>query len=162
MQNFQQNWDFSQKHMPAIIDILQNNLKQIVKIEIASQEDDMKRSTDLKIKLTTGDVAVRIRRKASKYRDLTIRGFNDGWETEIHKLRKGYADFYLYLWECDDESVCDWVLVDIGQMRSTGLLYMEKEIKMNWDGKTGFISFSLAELHEHKAIISTSESLTMA
>jgi hypothetical protein len=158
--NFQDNWQFSQFHMPTIIDILQSNLKQITKVEIATPEDDMKRSTDIKVQVTGGDVAVRIRRKSSKFRDLTIRAFNKGFDTELHKLRHGYADFYLYLWECEDGSVCDWILVDIGIMRSSGLLYIEKEIKMNYDN-TGFVAYSIDELYEYKAIIATSQSLVL-
>jgi hypothetical protein len=155
-EDFNVNWSYSQTYMPAIIQILQSNLMKIVSIEIANEEDDMKHSTDLKIKMTAGDVAVRIRRPYRTFRDLTIRAKCGIQETEIHKLRKGYADFYLYLWECDEGDICDWILVDINKMRETRLLYHDKTIRMNRDNYTGFISFSLDELRQHKCLIAHS------
>jgi hypothetical protein len=151
---FKQNWAFSETYMPDIKAILKRNAMHIVTVDIAPDEDDMKRSTDLKIRVSSGDVAVRIRRASynPRYRDLTIRAKNGNAKTEIHKLREGYADWYLYLWT-DDFGICDWVLVDIHRMRESGLLNESRPVKMNKDGYTGFCCYPVDELQSIGAIV---------
>ena len=91
MNEFDKNWDWQLNLMDDIKEILRKQAMYIVDIQIANEEDDMKYSTDLKIKITAGDVAVRIRRDTS-FRDFTIRAKNGNSKTEIHKLREGYCD----------------------------------------------------------------------
>jgi hypothetical protein len=152
MNPFSWNWNFSEKHMPEIKKILQAQAMHIVKIEVATPDEDMKQSTDLKIKITSGDVAVRIRRDTG-FRDLTIRAKNGQSKTEIHKLREGYAQWYLYAWTCDDK-ISEWILVNIDAMRSAGLFDETRPIKMNTDGKTGFVAYSFRELRNAGAMVS--------
>lgn len=153
MSDFEKNWKFSESYMDVIKSILRDNSANIVNIEIAEPEDDMKRSTDLNIKITSGCVAVRIRRANQKYRDLTIRALNGRAKTEIHKLREGFADWYLYLWT-DENGVCDWILVDINKMRAAGLLNTSRAIILNKDGYTGFCTYTILELESAKALVS--------
>lgn len=150
---FEKNWDFSQSHLGDIEKVLQSNLDKIVKIEVASREDDLKRSTDLKIKIHSGDVAVRIR-KNIPWRELTIRAYCNGYKTEIDKLKEGHADWYLYLWTDSKDQICDWILVDIQKMRDANLFDKHKEVRMNHDG-TGWIAFTQDELNEVNAIIAS-------
>ena len=159
---FKENWDFSEKHMPLIKQVLKNNAMYIVKIEIATPEDDMKHSTDLKIHVSSGDVAVRIRRAYMNFRDLTIRAKNGNAKTEIHKLREGYADWYLYLWTGADDLIADWILVDIQKMREAGLLNENRYIKMNKDGYTGFVAYGIKELESIGALISRCDILAIS
>lgn len=145
-QMFRDNWNYSESKMEQVKSILKENAMNIVQIEVASPEDDMKHSTDLKVKVTSGDIAVRVRRPYQNYRDLTIRAFNKGLKTEIHKLRDGYCDWYLYAWENQFGKLKEWMLININILRNSGLLDMNRPVKMNKDGATGFVSFSIREL----------------
>lgn len=151
---FQKNWDWQINFVEEVRDILKSQSMNIVKIEIATPEEDMKQCTDMKIKITAGDIAVRIRRENCKYRDLTIRAYNQGYETEIDKLRKGFGDWYLYAW-VKDNSINEWVLVDINKLRDNGCFSGSRPIQMNKDKKTGFIKFSIKELIYYNALIAT-------
>lgn len=155
MNNFSKNWEFSEKHIDKIKSILKNQAMHIVNIEVATVDEDLKKSTDLKVTITTGTVAVRIRRNNCKFRDLTIRAFSGNYETEIHKLRKGFAKWYLYGWLVNDE-IKDWMLIDIDKMRNSGILNNDKNIIMNYDNKTGFIIYTISELKSVNAIVSSS------
>ena len=149
---FDANWRFSESYMSEIKEILKSNAMHIVKIEVASEQDDKKHSTDLKIRVSSGDVAVRIRRSYQQFRDLTIRAKNGNSKTEIHKLRDGYADWYLYLWT-DSGGICDWILVDIQKMRDSGMLSEARPVKINNDGYTGFYAYSILELQRVGALV---------
>lgn len=153
MNDFKNNWAFSETHMPEIKDILKRNAMHIVNIVVAEPEDDIKHSTDLKIKITSGDVAVRIRRANKDFRDLTIRAKNGNSKTEIHKIREGFADWYLYLWTNDLNRVCDWILVNVGIMRSCDMFSDKRKIIMNKDGYTGFVAYSINELDKCGALV---------
>lgn len=149
---FNKNWDFSEKYICEVQKILQQNAMYIVNVEVATPEDDMKHATDLKIKITAGDVSVRIRRSKYTFRDITIRAYKDGYKTEIHKLRDGYGDWYLYAWENTDQNgIAEWVLVDLNKARP--LFLKEKEVKMNKDGHSGFVNYSINELEEYNAVV---------
>lgn len=149
---FKDNWNFSEKYINDVRDILQANAMHIVKIEVATPEEDMKQATDLKIKITAGDVAVRIRRGKYDFRDITIRAYKNGNKTELHKLREGYGDWYLYAWEDkNQDGIAEWVLVDINKARS--LFNENKEVKMNKDGNSGFVSYSIEEVRATGALV---------
>lgn len=144
--DFSTDWKFSDNNINLVKDILQENAMYIVKVEVATPDQDMKECTDLKVVVTSGDIAVRIRRSSIKFRDLTIRAFKNGNRTEIHKLRDGYGDFYLYAWLGSNGIFDDWILADINIMRDAGLFSEDRFITMNTDGRTGFISYELSEL----------------
>lgn len=156
--SFSENWDFAKSYMPLIVDILTKNAMYIVKVEIASPEEDMKQSTDLKVTVAGGDVAVRVRRynlkfNDKKYHDLTIRAYNNGRRTELDKLRDGFAQWYLYAWADADGGFDDWILVDIDKMRNAELLAETRPVKMNTDKTTGFVAYSLSELASIDALV---------
>ena len=151
MNSFTKNWKFSEKHMDQIKAILRQLAMHIVKIEVATPDEDMQTATDLKIKITAGDVAVRVRRPNCAFRDITIRSINKGNRTEIHKLRDGYGDWYLYAWT-DESGICEWVLYDIHKMRESGILDQKRSTIPNGDG-TGFYSYSINELSHIGAVI---------
>ena len=148
---FQTNWDWQLKQMEDIKDILKSQAIYIIDIEVSTPEEDMKQSTDLKITITTGDIAVRIRRDIP-WRELTIRAFSGGNKTEIHKLRAGYGDWYLYLWTVKNK-ISEWILVDINKMREAGLLSEQRPIIMNKDGYTGFVKYTIPELEYHGCLV---------
>lgn len=70
--DFRINWNWQLQLMDDIKEILRGQAMHIVDIEVATPEEDMKQATDMKTKITAGDVAVRIRRDI-KWRELTIR-----------------------------------------------------------------------------------------
>jgi len=149
---FETNWNFSEKYIHNIAEILRANAMHIVDIEVATPEDDMKHATDLKITIKGGDIAVRIRRSKWSYRDITIRAYKNGNRTEIDKLRDGYGDWYLYAWEASDQnSLAEWVLIDINKARE--LFLQERPIKMNNDQTSGFIAYSIDEFKNINAVV---------
>lgn len=155
---FQDNWNWQINYLDDVRNILKNQAMNIVDVEIATPEEDLKQCTDMKVKITAGDVAVRIRRENCKYRDITIRAVNKGNRTEIHKLREGYGDWYLYAWT-DGQNIVDWILLDINKFRKSGLLNDGRKITMNPDGVTGFTAYSINELTQHNVVAAVSEYL---
>ncbi|MCP4142520.1 MAG: hypothetical protein GY755_19960 [Chloroflexi bacterium] len=150
---FKKNWDYSESRIDQVKMILQSHAMHIVSIDVATPDADMKQSTDLVVAVKAGSVAVRIRRPYQHYRDLTIRAYCGGKKTEVHKIREGFCKWYLYAWEGKGGILSEWILVDIDKMRSSGLVYQDKKIKMNKDGYTGFINYSLQELSNIDAIV---------
>ena len=153
-ETFKQNWDWQLQHIEQIKLIIKSQAMHIIKVEIASPEDDMKHATDLDVQIIGGRVAVRIRRDIP-WRDLTVRAINGNHKTEIHKLREGYGDWYLYAWTTGNK-VSDWILVDISVMRLNNCFTETRPIIMNKDGRTGFIIFSRKELQSIGAVIAQS------
>jgi len=147
---YARNRQFADAQIPIVTTILRQNLGRIIKINVAEPEDDMQRATDMTIQVQGGAVAVRYRRGDCKYRDFTVRSYNNGLRTEIDKLRDGFGDWYLYCW--DGDGGIDWMLVDLQLVRTAGLL--EGRItKMNADGHTGFVVIPLMELNASDCII---------
>jgi hypothetical protein len=152
--NFNQNWTFSEQYIGAIKTILQANAMHIVNVEVATPEEDMKHSTDLKVRITSGDVAVRIRRGNCSYRDITIRAFIYGHKTEIDKLREGYGDWYLYAWENPQcTAIQDWVLLDINAAQP---LFSETKYLLKNNDKTGFFTYHIKEFERMNAVRNSS------
>lgn len=142
---FDNNWKFSEKYMPQIKMILAKHAGKFLQIEKATMQEDMTQAFDLNItNHPKSKIAVRIRRAEIKFRDITIRSINGTHDTEIHKLRNGYGDWYLYVWEGGDNRIVEYALIDIHKARQ---LFMEdRKTIPNTDGKTGFYYYTLTEL----------------
>ena len=151
MNPFRNNWIFSEQHIGEVKKILKSQAMHIVNSEVATPEDDMKHSTDLKVTVTAGDIAVRIRRDTG-FRDLTIRAKSGNARTEIHKLRDGFAQWYLYAWTKNGK-ISEWILVSIEAMRTAGLLSESRPVKMNTDNYTGFVCYQFWELESANALV---------
>jgi hypothetical protein len=136
------------------------NSISLIKIDVADEHADMKQATDFIVNVKGGTVAVRIRRSiGSQYKDLTIRSRRPyGTETELQKIRKGFADYYLYIWT-QEEKVIDWWLVDINKIRSTGMLDKQRREIWNKDKSSAFIAIKEIELKSINALISTMNSI---
>lgn len=147
---FVKNWNFSEKYIPAITEIIKKNSMIVVNIKIASNLDDKQHATDLQVEVSGGNIAVRIRRGKYAYRDLTIRSYYKGYKTELEKLRDGHGDWYLYAWEdAIDDRICEYVLIDLALART--LLFTNLEEKTNRDGSK-FVIITLDQLREYGAI----------
>lgn len=142
------------KHIPEMMKILRENAIYFMDIEIADDYKDAKESTDLIVSVKGGaDVAVRTRFASCQFRDFTIRSRSFcGGETEIHKLRKGFAKWYLYAWELNN-GLYEWILVDLDRVRQNDLLDKNWMGKQNADGQTQFIIIPLKELWDVGAIV---------
>jgi hypothetical protein len=114
----------------------------------------MKQATDFVASVKGGTIAVRIRRNvASHYRDLTVRSKRlNGRETELQKIKNGYADFYLYIWTFND-NILDWWLVDVGKMRTSGILEKSRPERWNKDKGSAFVWFTKPELQSIGALV---------
>jgi len=95
--------------------ILKDNIKYLVEVVVASNEKDTKEATDFVIVLKGGDVAVRLRFWScyTVRQEWTIRSrLDSGMETELSKLKKGFARWYLYGW-VKDNILFSWMLIDL-------------------------------------------------
>jgi len=141
--------------MHAIVDVLKQNAMHLLSVQVASEQRDLKKATDLVITIEGGDVAVRIRRPGfrGKYRDLTIRSWRHSQATtELEKIRGGFCDWYLYGWSDGKDGLDDWFLVDLKQLRACGLLN-DPPFKLNPDGRTGFVYIADAVLRAHGCMV---------
>ena len=152
------DWQADKQWSDGFVDqvraILAANALHIVRVEIASMEDDAHKATDMLITVNRGQVAVRIRRDSCRHRDLTLRSWRaSGTKTELAKIREGFGDFYLYGWSSNNH-IAEWILVDLTKLRTSGLLDNPRE-KQNPDGKTGFAFIPAVSLQEHDCILAS-------
>ena len=147
--NFSKNFGWQSSYYPQIKSILIENLGKIVNINIADQEQDMKRATDFVITMTGGNVAVRIRRDGYyKFHDFTLRSSkSSGYKTELQKIIEGYGDFYLYCWTVGDD-IKKWILVNLEKLRASGVLNNPRKEIANIDGESCFVAISLEEISD--------------
>ena len=140
--------------MPEINRILKENAFHLVDFEIANEEQDLSQATDMILSIN-GDatIAVRLRRPYYNYRDLTLRAWRSGGiATELHKVQQGFATYYLYGWTAHNYTVPEWILVDMNQLRDSGLLEAQTVI-YNRDGRTGFIAIPYKTLCEYQCLL---------
>lgn len=146
--------DYADGYIPAIREVISKVADKIVKVEIASTDEDQQYATDYIVTLDTGKVACRVRRSNCGFRDLTIRAWRaSGQTTELTKIREGFARWYLYAWAQDDNTFKEWIFIDINRMRETGLIYHDRQITKNPDNTTGFVSYSIPELLYHNCLV---------
>jgi hypothetical protein len=160
--NYVSERNFADSYNNEVIEqILRPNLGKIANITIASIRKDVEEATDFQVKIDYEGVACRLRRASFvKYNDLTIRGKNGDSETEIHKLRRHLARWFVYGYVDDRQhKILKWYLIDIFQMIRCHILEDEylPTLIMNKDGKTGFYTFSFKRLNELGCIIAGSE-----
>ena len=154
--DFQRDYDWQDTRIPLIIDILRQNAMYLLSVKVASQDKDTKQATDLLISVDGGDVSVRLRRPGCRFRDLTIRSYrSNGHRTEIDKIREGFARWYLYCWMDDPWTIGDWLLVDLDELRESGLLDDDRPIKVNPGGRTGFKRYNPRELDNEGCVLAT-------
>jgi len=127
--NFETNSEFERLHLPyaqKVLDWITNPYQspEVPKPKLASLEDDLKHATDI---IRAGDrVGFRVRRKKHRRAnggDFSVRVENKGYETEVHKIRRGCGRYYLYSFSLDDAGglECAW-LVSLERLRERRLL----------------------------------------
>lgn len=151
---FERNWMWQQTYLGQVQHILQLNAAHLIRVELATSEQDIYQSTDMVLRINgNGTVAVRLRRPDCQYRDLTLRSRSKyGNTTELTKIRdQGWAEWYVYGWTDDRARIAEWILVDLNQLRQSGLLWTPRTERPNGDG-TQFVAYRLPELIDAKAL----------
>ena len=151
-----EDWRWADQYIPFVKATLKKYAMHIVDFEVAPIDKDMTEGTDMVVRVSGGDVAVRIRRDDCRFRDLTIRAWRkSGAKTEIDKIRAGHIDFYLYCWtDKEDGLIRDYILVDINIARDSGL-FDDGSLILNPDKRTGFYPYSIQRLEEVGALIAS-------
>ncbi|MCF8009250.1 MAG: hypothetical protein K9K32_05745 [Halanaerobiales bacterium] len=152
---FKKQFNWSLQFNPKIKDIVKGLAGKIITVRDATPKEDMTQSTDLVIEVDVGTIAARVRKKNcpfSKYKDVTIRSYNKGYKTEIHKIKEGWGSWYIYAWN----EFNNWIFYDIDRVRNTGLLNKEFPEMSNYDG-TKFISIPVMDLQLIRAIVDCSK-----
>jgi hypothetical protein len=78
-----------------------------------------------------------------------------GPDVEVKKILQGYARWYFYGWMAVDV-IGDWMLVDLDEVRTSGMIedaIEAKQIKVNEDKCTSFVYIPHRELHAINAIV---------
>ena len=159
-QDVERDWRDSQRYMPHVTEILRSLAHHIINIEIADEEADMKRATDVVIRVTGGDIGLRARKASCGFRDFTLRSARpSGVRTELQKVRDdGYMDWFLYGWGDGIAKLTDWGFIGMASLRASGLLDdiegSSREHRNN-DG-TKFVQYSLLELNQNRCLIDSS------
>lgn len=148
------DWSWSDGYLPEVRRILAANALSIVRVHVASVEQDVKQATDMLLTVEgRKSVAVRLRRAVYPYRDLTIRATRtSGVVTELEKIRDGSGDIYLYGWTVGYR-IPEWMLIDLERVRQAGLLAREWRLIWNPDRVTAFIAIPYTLLDEAGCVL---------
>lgn len=164
--SFDENDKWQRQFWPIIPRILAEF--QVEHVNLASRTEDMKYAIDLK--MAGYNIALRIRSPDWKGRDdVTIRAFNynafvKGHKVEFDKIKKSSKngpDIYLYIWAntyyyVKDLNKYEYIIYDIKKARDAGIfdeVNLDRDLILNKDGDTGFISIKLDKLRECGAIL---------
>jgi hypothetical protein len=152
MSQYHDDRAWSDLYIPQVKKILSTLIPHLISIRIASEEQDTREATDMVATFSTGKIAIRIRRPDCLFRDLTIRSQRaNGMKTELAKIREGYGTHYFYAWTTPSNTIGEWILVDLYQLRKSPLL--DKPAIPNTDKTTWFIPIKIAELREYDCLI---------
>lgn len=143
---------------PFIESVLNKNIHLLIEhgfkmfeVEKASVIQDTEQGFDFWFTGSGLKIPVRIRQPDCKYRDFTIRWRSvNGGKTEIDKLSEGAGDVYFYAWTSSKTNICDWVLINLHELRSFFEISRDnpiiiKRVISNGDG-TYFTHIKLNEL----------------
>lgn len=144
---------WAERYQPFVLKALREHAGVFVEVRPATDEEDCKRATDCVVTFSAGDVAVRFRRSRRDFRDWTVRSRREsGAETELAKLRRGLARWYLMAWTDPGGLVLDHVLIDLDRVRRLGILDGSRREYPNGDG-TWFIAVRVSELREAGCLV---------
>lgn len=148
------DWTWSDGFLPEVRRILGMNALYLLEVAVASAQQDMKQATDMLVTVSGSiAVAVRLRRPVYNHRDLTIRAIrSSGATTELEKIRFGAGDFYLYGWT-QGLRVPEWMLVNLHNLRASGLLNRQWQIIRNKDRRTAFIAIPHTLLKQYGCVV---------
>ena len=144
------------KYFRQIQRILNKNSYLFTSFTESTPKEDKEEGFDSVFTVNQIKIPIRIRQYYyyKRFRDITIRSksYHDK-ETEIHKLKKGFGDYYFYAWE--NEAGCNiiaYTIFDIKKFVKSGLIDNECSENRNNDG-TMFKSYSLEKLIKNDVLI---------
>lgn len=133
--------------------ILKDHARHLINIDLAPDNIDRTQATDMQVNVKGTSIALRVREPNCKFRDFTIRStVKSGNKTELDKLKEGYGDIYLYGWGDGQGKLLEYIILDINQLRRTGLLDRTYQERPNGDGSK-FIAIDLLELKLNDCIL---------
>ena len=168
MKHMAAGWEKSKKwadkYVPEIKQVVRQVAGEIIEVRIADQDKDQHEATDYIVEISSGDIACRVRDQYFwRFGDFTLRYSRpSGNQTELEKIKKGYARWYLYAWDKRfTGKFTAWVFVDLDKLRNSGLLDRPRRIIPNGDGSSSFVYISLVELWQHGCITEANEAASM-
>jgi hypothetical protein len=142
---------------PKIKKILNKNAYIIGKFINANESQDKIEGFDAVYISQSNKIAVRIRKYqfARKYMDITIRSkYDNGHDTEIHKIKNEYGDYYIYCWETPDgKSIHSYIIFDIKKFVTSGLVNTPTGENIPNDDGTYFNTYSVIDMMKAGIII---------
>lgn len=145
-------------YLPEIERVLRSQAHHIIDISVATKEKDSQFATDYEIKVTSGDVACRVRKWEywQRFGDFTLRHIlASGQETETAKIKRGHGDWYLYAWAKSDEVFGSWVFVDLDKLWGSNLINTARIISNLDNRDSKFIGITLHDLRLHDCIVAS-------
>ena len=134
-----------------IKNILWKHANLYIDFRIATIEEDTQHATDMKIEMRGKSIALRMREPGCKYRDFTLRSrVASGNKTEIHKLRDGEGDIYLYGWLNHDRIIEEYIIVDIHELRATHIIDDDRTCQEFTKWRQGFTPKEHREMLDRK------------
>lgn len=117
-----------------------------VTLSDAPEFDDQNLETDV-ILFGTLRIALRVRSgQSSMYNDIALRShLPSGYRTELHKIKDGLGDYYLYCWTSDGINITEWILIDLDEFRKHMDECLEVFDHFNNDG-SAFNTYSISKL----------------
>lgn len=158
--DFAKNVQFQHGYIMQAQYLISQYARYFIRFRLADAIEDTKQSTDAVIELENkATIALRIRRYkeygagGKVYRDLTLRAQSKGGgQTELHKIRAGWCDWYFYAWLDKQNAMTEYMLIDVNRMRAAGIMAKDRRVIPNGDG-TGFVSYTIKELHDSQSLI---------
>ena len=133
--------------------ILKDHARHLINIDLAPDNIDRTQATDMTVNVKGTSIALRVREPSCKFRDFTVRStVKSGNKTELDKLKEGYGDIYLYGWGDGKDRLLEYIILDIHQLRRSGLLDRTYIERPNGDGSK-FIAIDLLELKLNDCIL---------
>ena len=154
--NYEDNRIWADKFLTQQREILDRNIQYFdfnkVKdkhlFRIADENSDCTQATDMYMYSIRGlRIALRVRfLNMHTYEDITIRSRTAyNMKTEIHKIREGYGDYYLYCWAPDGQKITQWVIFDLDKFRNRMDYYL-KDVDIPCGDGTCMTSFDLVKM----------------
>lgn len=150
----QTDWKWARGHEVKCLKFVRDHL---CKINDSSFKQDTQQATDY-VLTAPGKVsiAMRIRRidNTGNKRHLTIRQSRpSGATTELQKIQSGFGDLYCYVWIDRDQRVNEYMLIDLHEMRKSGLLERPDGVQSNRDGSATFSWWHWETLQDYGCIV---------
>ena len=140
---------WADQYIPQTEPILLQMAPKILKVVLATTDEDRNHSTDYRFYMDVPTIGWRLRHwKYRKYNDFTIRSnvVSDN-KTELDKLKEDPPEYYLYCW-ADEKEIKHWIFWDMIKFVEDGNLNKSWPEQFNNEG-TSFIAIPLDALEPY-------------